>query len=131
MGPVTSTRPTFIRFVVGLDDEHHRQLTGIITEARLLRDDDRLSDQETARVEGTYDWFNDNVPVPPFSTSGWPRDVVTWFKDDASEAISRMWDLVAILRESGVPVRLLRSTNPGRVVYEDDFQVVVEEWNEL
>jgi hypothetical protein len=53
--------------------------------------------------------------------------VVTWFKDDAGDAISRMWDLVAILRESGVPVRLLRSTNPGRIAYEDDFQVVVEE----
>jgi hypothetical protein len=28
----------FIRFVVGLDDENHRSLTGLITEARLLRD---------------------------------------------------------------------------------------------
>jgi hypothetical protein len=28
----------FIRFVVGGDAEHHRSLTGIITEARLLRD---------------------------------------------------------------------------------------------
>lgn len=128
---MTPTRPTFIRFVVGSDNEHHRALTGIITEVRLLRDADRLSDEETAPVEGTYDWFNDKVPVPPFSTSEWPKDVVMWFKDDAGEAISRMWDLVAILRESGVPVRLLRSTNPGRVVYEDDFQVVVEEWNRL
>ena len=28
----------FIRFVVGGDAEHHQSLTGIITEARLLRD---------------------------------------------------------------------------------------------
>jgi hypothetical protein len=34
-------------------------------------------------------------------------------------------------REHEVEVRLLRSSNPGRVVYEDDVQVVVEEWNRL
>jgi hypothetical protein len=128
---VSATSQGFIRFVVGADDQHHRELTGIITEVRLLRDADRLTDEETARVEDAYIWFNDHVPAPPFSASTWPKDVVTWFKDDAGEAITKMWDLVAILRESGVPVRLLRSTNPGRVLYEDEFQVVVEEWNAL
>jgi len=40
-------------------------------------------------------------------------------------------DLVALLEEHGVPVRMLRSSNPGRVVYEDEYQIVVEEWNRL
>ena len=124
-------KPTFIRFVVGSDRQHHRELTGIITEVRFLRDDDRLTAEEGARLEDTYEWFNEHVPVPPFEASSWPRDVVTWFKDDASDAISRMWDLVALLREHSVQVRLLRSANPGRVLYEDKFQVVVEEWNRL
>jgi len=33
----------FVRFVVGTDGENHRWLTGIITEARLLRDRGRLA----------------------------------------------------------------------------------------
>jgi hypothetical protein len=121
----------FLRFVVGGDGEHHRELTGIVTEARLLRDQGHLSAAEDARLEETYDWFNHNLPVPPFSTQSWPRDVVAWFKDDARDAIHRMWDLVALLEEHGRPVRLLRSKHPGRLVYEDDFQIVVEEWKRL
>jgi hypothetical protein len=55
-----------VRFVVGSDGEHHRALTGIITEARFLRDDGRLSDEELNRLEETYDWFNDHVPTHRF-----------------------------------------------------------------
>ncbi len=38
---------------------------------------------------------------------------------------------MALLREHGVEVRLLHSANPGRVVYDDRVQVVVDEWNRL
>jgi len=29
-----------------------------------------------------------------------------------------MWEIVALLREHGIAVRLLRSKNPGKIVYE-------------
>lgn len=121
----------FVRFVVGSDGEHHREITGIVTEARFLRDAGRLSAEEATHLEESYNWLNDHLPVPPFSTRSWPRDVVAWFRDDAHDAITRMWDLVALLEEHGCPVRLLRSKNPGRVLYQDDFQIVVEEWTRL
>ncbi len=128
---VASGSPAFVRFVVGADGEDHRLLTGIVTEARFLRDEGRLSVDECDRLEDAYRWFNDHVPVPPFEAGRWPRDVVSWFKGDAEDAISRMWDLVAILRDHGVPTRMLRSQRPGKVLYEDDLQVVVEEWKHL
>jgi hypothetical protein len=121
----------FIRFVVGSDGEHHQELTGIITEARLLRDAGELSADESARLEALYDWFDAHLAVPPFSTSRWPRDAVAWLRDDAHESVRRMWDLVALLDDHGVHVRLLRSSNPGRVLYEDEDQVVVQEWDRL
>jgi hypothetical protein len=121
----------FIRFVVGADGQHHRELTGIITEARLLRDLGELSADESARLEALYNWFNEHLAVPPFSTRSWPRDAVAWFKDDAHGPVRRMWDFVALLEDHGVPVRLPRSSNPGRVLYEDQDQVVVAEWNRL
>jgi hypothetical protein len=42
-----------------------------------------------------------------------------------------MWDLVAILREHDVPVRMLKSKEPGKVLYEDDYQVVVSQWSRI
>ena len=55
----------FIRFVVGSDDEHHRLLTGVITEARLLRDRNALQDHEVDWLEETYAWLNAHLPCPP------------------------------------------------------------------
>ena len=54
----------FVRFVVGSDGEHHRELTGIVTEARFLRDAGRLSAEEAAQLEESYNWLNDHLPVP-------------------------------------------------------------------
>ncbi len=119
----------FIRFVVGADGDHHRSLTGIITEARIRRDHSDLDEHQSARLEDAYEWLNEHLPVPPFQRL--PPDAVGWFKDEATDCIQKMWEIAYLLRECGVPVRLLRSANPGTVVYEDDYQILVEEWNSL
>jgi len=118
----------FVRFVVGNERERYWLLTGVITEARILRDDGRLEAYEVQALEKAYEWLNLHLPCPPFSSSNWPRAAVCWFKDDAGDAVRRMWDLVAILREHGAPVRILRSQTPGKILYEDEYQVVVLEW---
>ena len=124
-------KPLFIRFVVGGDDEHHRLLTGLITEARLLRDRGELASYEEEWLEETYEWFNQNLPCPPFSTQRWSSDVASWFKDSAKESIQKMRELSVLLETHGLQVRMLRSENPGLVLYEDQYQVVVSEWKKL
>ena len=121
----------FLRFVVGGDNEHHWMLTGLITEARLLRDRGSLTPYEAERLESIYDWFNGNLPCPPYSSSDWSRGAVSWFKDSAKEPIKRMRDLSTLLEAHGLLVRTLRSKNPGKVLYEDDYQILVEEWKKL
>ena len=121
----------FIRFVVGADGDDHRDLTWLITEARLLRDGGGLNTHEISWLEETYAWFNANLPCPPFSSRHWPRAAASWFKEDAVEPIRRMWEIAHLLTEHGVPVRMLRSKSPGKVLYEDSYQVVVEEWKRL
>jgi hypothetical protein len=121
----------FVRFVVGHDHEHHWALTGIVTEARLLRDRGDLDPYQADCLEETYEWLNTNLPCPPFENSGWSKAAVAWFKDGAGEPIRKLWEITSLLKEHGIPVRLLRSKNPGKVIYEDPFQVVVEEWKHL
>lgn len=125
------TGPMFIRFVVGEDDENHRLLTGVITESRILLDENKLNPYEEDWLQEIYEWFNNHLPCPPFSSGGLPRDAVAWFKAESSEFITRMWDIIAIIENHDVPVRLLRSRNPGKVAYEDDYQILVEEWRRL
>jgi hypothetical protein len=121
----------FIRFVVGSDGEHHRSLTGIITEARILRDKGALNQDQISWLEEAYVWFSANLPVPPFSSGNWPRDAVSWFRDDAAEPIKKMWEIASLLKQHGVPIRMLRSANPGKILYQDASQIVVEEWKKL
>ena len=120
----------YLRFVVGSDTDDHRHLTGIITEARSLRDEELLHDFEDTWLEKQFNWFNDHVPVPPYTKSDWPSGCAAWFKNNeaAAEAIKRMWEFVNLLRENGKNVRVLKSKKPGFILYEDDVQVVVSEF---
>lgn len=117
--------------MVGSDDEHHKALAGIINDAESLRLRGDLTAEEAQHLDEVHAWLNNNLPVPPFKKSRWPKTAVAWFKDDAGESVRRMWDLIAILREHGVAVRMLKSKDPGKVLYEDDYQVVVVEWGRL
>jgi hypothetical protein len=121
----------FIRFVVGRDDEHHRSLRGVITEAELLRDDALLECYQVSLLDATYDWLNKHLPCPPFRKGVFPPSAVCWFKDNAGEPIKKVWEIVALLKEQGVPVRLLKTRKPGRILYEDEYQVVVEQWKQI
>lgn len=116
----------FIRFVVGMDGEDHRQLTGVFIEADLLLETGALSVAEAEFLEETFRWFDEHLPVPPFRSSNWPRDAVAWFKHDAA-CLDQIWRLVALLREHGANVRLMRSRNPGKILSQDRHQVVVHE----
>jgi hypothetical protein len=121
----------YIRFVVGGAEENHRVLTGLVTEARMLRDRGELSHDEEHQLESVFSWLNTHLPCPPFSTAGWSRDAVAWFKDSATESIRQFRGLAALLEHHNRGVRMLRSANPGKILYEDRFQVVVEEWKRL
>jgi hypothetical protein len=121
----------YVRFVVGDEGESHRDQTGIFTEARILRDEGGFEPYEVELLEDTYAWFNEHLPCPPFSSNNWGRTSASWFKDSAQVFVDRMWDIVAILREHGIPVRKRRSQHPGKRLYEDEFQVVVDEWKNL
>jgi hypothetical protein len=121
----------YIRFVVGADYENHRWLTGVITEAKSLRECGELLDFEVERLREINDWLKDNLPVPPFSTDYRLLKGSCWFKSQAGDAIEKIWEIVALLKQHDIPVRMLRSTMPGKILYEDDFQIVAEEYKTL
>jgi hypothetical protein len=125
-----SIAPMYLRFVEGADSQDGRWMTGVITAARILRDKDQLEPFQIEIVNATHDWFNEDIPVPPFErnlkSGKWSQDAVAWFVPDAVEAIQRMWDLVAVLKDHGVAMRVLRSESPGLIVYRDEYQIVAE-----
>jgi hypothetical protein len=120
----------YVRFVVGTDAENAFWLTGVLTSARIVRDEGELYAYEEDLLNTVYGWFDEHLPCPPFAemlrSGEWTRDAVSWFRANAGEPLSRVWDVIAILREHGTPVRMVTSNSPGQIVYSDRFQIVAE-----
>ena len=131
-GPSTEQETTvYIRFVA--DETKDPFLAdGIVTVAAGLKMDGELYDYEVSVLEDMFQWLNDNLPCPPFKenlgSGRWTSDAVAWFKDTAAtgELVGKFWEIVAILKEHNVLVKVLKTRKPGYIVYEDEFQVVAE-----
>jgi len=124
----------FVRFVIaGLDEESGRR-QGLFQAVSGLEHNGDLLPHEQEHYDLIYEWFRHNLRKPRSLTrSSKPHAknvAISWFKDSAQEHIARMYELVAILSAHGVHAEVLRTERPGYIVYEDDFQVAAEPFNE-
>jgi hypothetical protein len=80
-------------------------------------------------LEAVYEWFNDQLPVPPRAAfeGGTGR---CWFRTDWDGFVRELWGAARRIEEAGYRVWQVYNRNPGRITYQDDFQVVaVPRWN--
>jgi hypothetical protein len=99
---------------------------GIFVAVDHLRRAGRLSDADEETYFDIDDWFNAELPDPPFYQDGNSIQAVTWFKAESAGAmLIRLDALRRILRRYDVPYDFVHSTDPGRIVYEDHYQIGV------
>jgi hypothetical protein len=73
------------------------------------------------------DWSDMNLGVPKhFSRGTDGQACLSWYKPTAEEHIKQMYRLKAALEACGVHVELLKTKRPGRIVWQDDYQIVAE-----
>ena len=111
-------------------DWHPLDLSGVITVAGIHEREGLFNKQEREVAIKVFQWFNDNVPVPPFKKKKkeWSRDCVCWWRlsPETKEIINKLRPLIKLLRKRGLVVRTLYTDRFNRVKYRDKFQVVVE-----
>ena len=121
----------YMRFVVPVRDNWTGVETGFFTGLF----DVKYRDQPAPRwlrdeVVRELDWFNSNLGAPERLTrpSGRFGDIrgVCWFRPEAGEAVSRARYCAWLLEEGGIPVREIRSAQPGEIIWRDDMQVVAK-----
>jgi len=124
----------YIRFVVNEIDEDSQKRLGIFHAIRYLRDDGKLSSYEEAHMNEVMDWFADNLEKPNrFSRAKRKKPVgkaISWFEDNAIEHISKMREIMLVLKSHGIQVDMIKTERPGYIVYEDEFQVTAESFGE-
>jgi hypothetical protein len=97
-----------------------------------LREAGKLTEHEEELHDLTRQWFNDNLEKPTRFTASKPpfyrkpNKAISWFKNNAKDHLAHIRDLVAILQNHGIAVRMLKTDRVGYVVYEDEFQIVAE-----
>jgi len=120
----------FVRFVVDELDPHSGERCGVFQVMFRLARRGELSLDEQARWDRLREWFNTHLERPESlsrSTRAHASEVaISWFRDSARRHIARAREIAALLGERGVQVEMLRTSRPGYVVYEDEFQVVAE-----
>ncbi|QHT63147.1 hypothetical protein GXP70_26415 [Paenibacillus lycopersici] len=88
--------------------------------------DDCLSEEDKALFLAIEAWFVEHLPEPPFYEDGNAMRAVTWFKRQAArDMLPRLNPLLGLLVKYGVDYDIVHTDSPGRIVYEDEYQVGV------
>jgi hypothetical protein len=100
---------------------------GVFSALYALERRGELLPHERSWFQNAEAWFNEHLRRPDrlawSSRPNAPERAITWLRASATEHISRMRDLVALLEHKDVQVEELRTDRPGYVVYEDEYQV--------
>jgi hypothetical protein len=122
----------YLRFVTPDIDEDSQKELGVFRAAYRLRDRGELYGYEEDHLDAVRTWFNNNLEKPTRFTSSKPpfyrkqSKAISWFKDTAPEHLNQVRQLVGILKNHGIEVRMLTAERVGYVVYEDEYQIVAE-----
>ncbi|OXM51520.1 hypothetical protein [Amycolatopsis alba] len=120
---------TFVRFQSPIRNERGT-FTGVFGLVNNLARAGRLTVEQEAFRRASNDWYDANFINPAHTDpSVYDAEVnpgaAAWFKTTAQVFIERVDGYLAILKTLDVPCETVRSASPGRVIYEDEYQVVV------
>ncbi|MCX5444175.1 hypothetical protein ACFVJW_07840 [Streptomyces libani] len=106
---------------------------GIFALANGLAREGKLSDEQYQFWRAGNDWYDAHYPNPSHTDptvydSSRNPGAVAWFKATAVHLIERVDGYLQLLAAHEVACERVESTDPGRIVYEDEVQVVVVPW---
>jgi len=124
----------YIRFVISEKDSDSHKRKGLFMALDDLLHGSELFDYEEKQAKALFQWFSNNLKKPDsFTTSKshHPKNkAISWFKPTATEHIRKMREIIAILEAHDINVDIIKTDNPGYVVYEDEFQITAEPFAE-
>ncbi len=119
----------YVRFQATVPNRHGRY-PGVFGLVNGLAAEGRLTEEQAEFRRACNNWYHATVTDPStVDPSVYDRErnpgAAAWFKTTATEPVARVAGYLDILAAHGIGCEELRSADPGRVIYEDEHQVVV------
>ncbi len=115
----------YIKFIAFLFDDDNQE-TGFLTAAHHLFDEGILEQNTHDELRRKLDWIEKNLPKRP----NFPQDQdvlispMSWLKETATRHLQMMRSIQEVLEENDILVEVLEVVQPGKIIYEDEWQVV-------
>lgn len=127
----------YLRFVIPGKHPHTGVEEGLFRSAYRLRRSGNLLHYEHAELDELLRWFGENLPVPARfnrtkSKGHYRRNSrgISWLKPTAIQCIAHMRALAVIMSWHGYHASMIKTSQPGYIVYEDEHQIVAEPFAE-
>ena len=99
---------------------------GIFAAVCHLQDAGKLTETEKKLYADIEAWFEEHLPNPPFYENGNPDQAITFFKNNKTvHMLEKLLPLLQLLDKNTVPYDVVYTNFPGKIIYEDDYQVAV------
>jgi hypothetical protein len=124
----------FIRFVSGEIDEDSRLSAGLFRAADKLIREVRLPDYEYDALRELIDWFDEHLESPydfRLKPARLADRSLCWFRSTAHQHLRRAWEMVAILEERDIFMRMINTEEPGYILYADEAQVLAHPYADI
>ena len=116
----------YLRFISREQDENSRSFVGVFTHVYRIRNSEELLPHEKETLEHSLGWLKMHLKVPAVLKDEGNERAICWFKDTAKRPMEHVWQLVHLLRDHGIHMELVKTNDPGVILYEDGWQVVAK-----
>ena len=126
----------FLRFISTEIDEDSQVSMGLFCAAEKLIDEVGLHEYEYEALMECVDWFGRHLRNPfryrlDRERRRWAYQSICWFRSTAHEHLRHAWELVQILEERDIIMRMIKTEVPGYIIYEDEAQVLAHPYSDL
>ena len=116
----------YIRFQGRIKNERADSYLGIFQLAFQLRDKIDLEKHYEIQLIENLAWLKENLKSPKPLREDQNFRALSWFKPEAQKPLTKIRAIVAILQEHGYVIDVLKTSDPGVIIYEDGWQVVAK-----
>lgn len=126
----------FLRFISTEVDEDSQVSMGLFCAAEKLIDEVGLHEYEYEALMECVDWFGRHLRNPfryrlDRERRRWTYQSICWFRSTSHEHLRHAWELVQILEERDIIMRMIKTEVPGYIIYEDEAQVLAYPYSDL